>query len=87
MRNIDSEEYKEWRKAVLKRDKNRCQMPGCTYRRKRHLQVHHIQRWADSPWLRFEVQNGITLCKACHYSIRNNERFYISTFMGIVEGK
>ena len=78
----NSPEYKAWRKAVLKRDKNKCQMPGCTRRRK--LQTHHIQRFADAPFLRNVVSNGITLCGSHHYQIRNDERNYIVMFMEIV---
>ena len=32
--------YKDFRKSVLKRDKFKCQMPGC--KNKKNLQVHHI---------------------------------------------
>jgi hypothetical protein len=76
--------YKKWRKAVLKRDGNKCMMPGCKSRYK--LQAHHIQRWADAFHLRFEVENGISLCKSCHYMIRNKEHCYASLFNSIVQG-
>lgn len=75
--------YKQWRKAVLKRDGHKCMMPGCKNRYR--LQVHHIQRWADAFHLRFETENGITLCASCHYMIRNKEHCYASLFQSIVE--
>lgn len=56
-------QIKEWRMAVFVRDEYTCQ----------HCQVkggdihaHHIKPFAKYPDLRFEVSNGITLCKACH---------------------
>jgi len=74
--------YTDWRKKVYKRDKHKCQMPGCGYRK--YLQAHHIQRWASASSLRFDVDNGITLCKNCHSRVTGHERQYESLFMEIV---
>jgi len=74
--------YKAARLQVLKRDKRKCQMPGCKCRKK--LNVHHIERWADAAWLRYEVFNMITLCKKCHDSINGKESFFIGLFKEIV---
>jgi len=52
----------QWRKAVLEHDKETCQKCGIT----KNLEAHHILPWALFPELRFEVENGITLCKTCH---------------------
>lgn len=51
-----------WRKAVLKRDKHRCQKCGSRL----NLHVHHILPFSKYPELRFETTNGITLCVSCH---------------------
>jgi len=74
--------YKEFRKAVLRRDKHKCQMPGCD--RKRGLIVHHIQTYAHAATLRVDPDNGITLCKGCHYLIRKQEVHYAPLFLSIV---
>lgn len=72
---------KIWRKKVLSRDKYTCQMPGCNSKTK--LQAHHIRRWADCILTRYEVSNGITLCRACHDRIHNNETSYMLLFTRI----
>ena len=60
-----SPEYKTWRLAVFKRDGFRCR--GCGSREK--LCAHHIIYWRDTKDnrdLRYDVNNGITLCVKCH---------------------
>ena len=86
-RRDETPEYKEFVSAVLKRDKHTCQMPGCNCRYRKKLEVHHIIRYADSVNLRHEVGNGITLCKKCHYEIRNKEKHFIEMFMRIINDK
>ncbi len=84
-RNWDSPEYKAWRKSVRRRDKNRCQMPGCGSRKKTYC--HHIQPWANAPLLRYEVSNGILLCYNCHKMVTGCEFAYVSLFISIVADK
>ena len=57
-------------------------MPRCGY--KRALNAHHIIRWADAPHLRFDEDNGITLCWKCHKEITGHEGQYAPLFMDIV---
>lgn len=78
-----SEEYVKWRKAIKSRDK-KCQMPGCKYRGTK-FDCHHISRWVDAPGSRFDVKNGILLCKTHHNEIKNKESFYASLFRQIVK--
>lgn len=56
-------EYKLWRKSVLERDGYTCQV--CEHVGGK-LHVHHIQSFARHPELRFEIDNGVTLCISCH---------------------
>jgi hypothetical protein len=56
-------EYKNWRRFVFERDGYSCQQ--CQQSGKR-LQAHHKKSWANYPELRYEVDNGITLCLKCH---------------------
>lgn len=82
-RNYDDEAYSQWRKDVLKRDGKKCQMPGCKSRI--NLQVHHIQKWSTASALRYDVSNGITLCRKCHDSIKGKENHYVHLFKIIVK--
>ena len=63
-------EYKEWRRQVFARDDFTCQ---CCGQRGGRLQAHHIKEWSASPDLRFDVSNGVTLCRSCHYRFHSNE--------------
>lgn len=58
-----SEEYKAWRTAVFRRDDYTCQMCGA---RGVKVNAHHIKPFAEYHDLRIDVNNGITLCIACH---------------------
>ena len=69
-----SREYRLWRAAVIRRD-GVCQ--NCGRRKDRH--AHHIEHAAHSPELRFDVENGLTLCQRCHwmlhYLVKRSTRF------------
>lgn len=59
-------EYIKWRKAVYKRDNYTCQC--CGDNKGGNLNAHHLENFADNLDLRFDVDNGITLCKKHHDS-------------------
>ena len=58
-----SAKYKEWRRKVFERDDWTCQ--GCG-EIGGILNADHIQPFAYFPELRFELDNGRTLCLKCH---------------------
>ncbi len=70
-------EYKLWRLAVYKRDKFMCKKCGRKLTKGRHLQAHHIYKWSDYPSMRYDINNGITLCWECHKLLFGNENSYI----------
>lgn len=81
-RNYDDPVYRDWRIKVFKRDKFKCQMPGCNS--SKNLQAHHIMKWSTASALRYEVSNGITLCRNHHNEVNKKEIYYQSLFMEIV---
>ena len=71
--------YKQFRLTVLKRDNFTCQM--CNIKGKRvRLNVHHIMKWSSASPLRYDVDNGITLCNKCHKEVTGKESHYITYF-------
>lgn len=84
-RNFDDPQYVKWRKAVYKRDGYKCKWPKCKARTR--LNAHHIRRWADCPSLRFEINNGITLCKKHHKMIQNKEDIFAMMFIQLLQVK
>ena len=53
-----------WRNNVICRDKHECRICGS----KENLEVHHIIPVKNDPegQYKYDVNNGITLCKTCH---------------------
>jgi len=60
--------YKKWRKAVFLRDNYTCQECGTKNGNGKsvYLEPHHIKGWAKYFELRYDINNGITLCQKCH---------------------
>lgn len=63
-----SMEYVSWRNSVFKRDNYTCR--GCGHKGK-YLTAHHIKSFKHFPKLRFEIDNGLTLCEPCHSKTDN----------------
>lgn len=69
----NSNEYKQWRSSIIKRDKYTCQKCGVKDNRRRGITViaHHIKSFSEYPKLRLDINNGMTLCKECHRKEHN----------------
>ena len=64
--------YKEWRMKVFMRDNFKCRISNQDC--KGQIQAHHILPWRDFIELRYEVNNGITLCQFHHPRKREDEQ-------------
>jgi hypothetical protein len=64
-------QYRNWMFSVKNRDNWVCRIAdvNCDGR----LEAHHILNWIQYPELRYNVNNGITLCHAHHPRGRENE--------------
>jgi hypothetical protein len=74
--------YFFWRKSVWERDEYKCKINNKDC--KGRLEAHHILNWADCPELRYEVNNGITLCLAHHPRKRELEAKLSPYFQSLV---
>ena len=75
--------YFWWHKQCKKRDKNNCKINNrdCSG----YCIVHHILPWRDYPELRYNINNGITLCQFHHPRKRAEEQRLIPYFQSLVE--
>jgi len=55
--------FKKWAKKVKQRDNYTCQK--CGYVGK-EVEAHHLKKWHENIELRYNINNGITLCRKCH---------------------
>lgn len=61
-------EYQEWRRKILERDNFTCQKCGIKAETGDgiYLHAHHIKSFSKYLNLRFDINNGMTLCSSCH---------------------
>lgn len=60
-----SAKYKDWIKAVKERDNYICRECGAT----EQIEAHHMYDFDRYVEKRFDVNNGVALCKSCHMKI------------------
>lgn len=74
----ETPEYIEWREEVYKRDHFTCQ--DCDkHCGSNNIVAHHIKSYAEYPELRFDIDNGVTLCRSCHKK-RHKKIGYLTRF-------
>jgi len=74
--------HKEWSKSVKNRDGWKCKIfnNDCIGR----VVAHHILPWAKFPELRYQINNGITLCRFHHPRKRIDEMKLSPYFQSLV---
>lgn len=71
--------YRVWRESVFDRDKHECQFKDDTCAGR--LEAHHIFVWHQYSHLRYEVNNGITLCHQHHPRKWEDEHMFAASFI------
>ena len=81
-----SKEMCDWRKSIYKRDNYTCQMCGNRSHKDNAviLNAHHIKRFIDNENLRFDIDNGITLCEDCHKLTYGKENDFEKQFKNTI---
>ena len=91
----NSKEYENWRIEVFEKDNYTCQC--CGDNKGGNLEAHHIKNFSDNKELRFDVDNGITMCNSCHnpnqigsfhhmYGTNNNTKEQLKNYLLFVRG-
>lgn len=77
--------HKFWSISVKKRDKWKCRLLSdlCNGR----VEAHHIKSWSHYPALRYEIKNGITLCRFHHPRKREDEIKLESKFLKMIRAR
>ncbi|MCR4285073.1 MAG: hypothetical protein NUV97_03470 [archaeon] len=74
----NSSEMQKWSRLIKERDNFKCQI--CEIRGG-NLRSNHIKLFSEYPKLRFELTNGITICKDCDIKwVRRHEKEWESYF-------
>ena len=79
----NSKKNRKWTLDVFKRDNFICQ--SCGIIGSGNLTPHHLEGWHWCEKLRFEVNNGVTLCKNCHFKFHIKYGKYWNTTEQFVE--
>jgi 5-methylcytosine-specific restriction endonuclease McrA len=71
-----TEEYKQWRLAVYRRDHFMCVVCLDSPTKDKRIEAHHLKKFSDYPELAVDLDNGCTLCTKCHKQTYQAEELF-----------
>jgi predicted restriction endonuclease len=82
-KKLDAKELDAWRRAVSARDRGRCRVCGIRTLATLELvpnrrEIHHVVS-RTNPLIRYDVRNGLTVCKTHHDQLTRHQLFVIGT--------
>lgn len=75
--------YRNWMKSVKNRDNWKCKIDNQDC--KGRIEAHHILPWSKFPKLRYEINNGISLCQFHHPRKKNDVIKLVSFFKKLIQ--
>jgi len=84
----DDPEFERWARAVKVNDDFTCQI--CSAKGV-YLEAHHKNGWNAFPDERYDLDNGVTLCKRCHdrfhetYGYGGNTKYQFDEYSKVAE--
>jgi hypothetical protein len=81
----DDANYVIWRKEVYERDGFKCRIANSDC--KGRIEAHHILSWREHPDLRYQLNNGITLCHRHHPHFRRETAELSDYFQQLINSK
>jgi hypothetical protein len=81
-RSMNDPLQKNWRKEVKNLDKWKCRLSNVDCNGK--LEAHHIMPWSEFPELRYDLNNGITLCHKHHPRKKDDVKKYEECFKKLI---
>lgn len=77
--------HRDWSRNVKTRDCWKCKIgdDNCSGK----IEAHHILSWKDYPELRYDINNGITLCKFHHPRKKDDEKRLSPFFKQLINTK
>ena len=80
-----NKKYTQWRNKVLEKDEYKCQKCNKYCESTSELETHHIYSFSEHPHRRYDIQNGITLCKKHHRKFhriyKHHGRYELNEFL------
>lgn len=72
--------FKVWKSSIHKRDNYTCQTCNCKEEETRYLVAHHLLAFHKHPELRYNKENGITMCVECHDEFHDYDNYGSTDF-------